>query len=131
MRAEAVAHLLELLEPLHAFGPARARRMFGAHGVYLGDRFIAIVAGEQPYLKVDGETRAAFEAAGGRPFSYTARGRTQQLGFWTVPPEALEASAALEPWVRLALAAALRAAAPRAARQAGAPPRAAAPRRAR
>ena len=42
-----VAHCLELLSPL---GEARARRMFGGHGLYVDDLFVAIVAGERLYL---------------------------------------------------------------------------------
>ncbi len=116
--SEATAHLLELLQPL---GRAEARRMFGAHGVYLDGLFVALVVAEQAYLKAGEASREAFRSAGGVPFRYEARGRTQQLDFWTPPAEALESPAALAPWVRLALAAALQAARTKPPRRA--PPR--------
>lgn len=96
----------ELLAPL---GTVRVRRMFGGHGLYIDELFVAIVAGETLYLKADPETAPAFEAAGGRPFSYEARGRRTSLGFWTPPVEAMDSPGLMTPWARLALGAALRA----------------------
>ena len=83
-------HCVELLATL---GAARARRMFGGHGLYLDELFVAIVAGEQLYLKVDAQTRAAFERAGSRPFSYEAQGRRQTMSYWAAPEAALRARA--------------------------------------
>jgi len=100
------AYCVELLAPL---GAARARRMFGGHGLYLDELFVAIVAGEQLYLKVDARTQAAFERAGSRPFSYEAKGRRQSMSYWLAPEAALESAAQMQPWARLALEAALRA----------------------
>jgi DNA transformation protein and related proteins len=114
VHSEAVAHLLELLHPL---GRPEARRMFGAHGVVLDGLFIALVVAEQVYLKAGEPSREAFRLAGGRPFSYTARGRVRQLDFWTPPAEALEGTAELAPWVRHAQAAALQAARAKAPRR--------------
>lgn len=100
-----VAHCLELLAPL---GRARSRRMFGGHGLYLDELFIAIIAGEQLYLKTDAGTRERFTAAGGQPFTYRRQGETvAALGFHTVPPEAMESPDLMRPWARLALQAAL------------------------
>lgn len=106
-----VAHCLELLAPL---GDARSHRMFGGHGLYVDDLFVAIIAGDRLFLKAGADTAARFEAAGGEPFSYERSGRRASLGFWTVPAEAMESPDAMRPWARLALQAALaaRAAAP-------------------
>ena len=109
-----VDHCLELIAPL---GLPRAKRMFGGHGLYLDELFIGLLAGDELFLKVDAQTLPRFSAAGGRPFSYTARGKTMQLSFHTPPAEALDAPGLLAPWARLALEAALRtraAAAPKA-----------------
>jgi DNA transformation protein and related proteins len=97
---------LELLAPL---GQVRARRMFGGHGVYAGELFVAILSDEQLFLKTDDLTRPAFEAAGGLPFVYEARGRRVALSFWAPPPDALDSPHAMAPWGRLAVAAAGRA----------------------
>ena len=91
-------------------GPVRVKRMFGGHGIYVDDLFIAIVVGETLYLKADEETVARFEAEGCTPFTYTAKGnRRVSMGYRAAPPEAMDSAAAMRPWGRLAMDAALRA----------------------
>jgi DNA transformation protein len=125
--ADFVNHCLELLEPL---GRPRARRMFGGHGVYVDELFLALIADERLYLKVDTESRPAFEAAGCGPFVYGGKnGETGVLGYFSAPDEAIESPTAMQPWARLALAAALRARAAQASRPAARPRKAAAARR--
>ena len=58
-----VDHCLELLAPL---GAVRARRMFGGHGLYIDDLFVAIIGFERLYLKTDAVSRERFQAAGDR-----------------------------------------------------------------
>lgn len=101
-----VAHCLELLAPL---GAVRTRRMFGGHGLYCDDLFFALIADDGLYLKVDAQTEPAFAAAGCRPFMYMAKGHAMRMGYWSVPAEAMESPALMQPWARQALAAALRA----------------------
>jgi len=97
------------VELLSALGSARARRMFGGHGLYVDDLFVAIVADEQLYLKADAQTRPQFEAAGCKPFVYGKAAQVVALGYWSAPEEATESPASMLPWARLAQAAALRA----------------------
>ena len=104
---EFVAHCLELFGRL---GACRARRMFGGHGLYVDDLFIAIIARERLYLKVDAVSLPAFEAAGCAPFTYDAKGKPMTMAYWTAPDEALESPELMAPWGRRALDAALRAA---------------------
>jgi DNA transformation protein len=108
-----VAHVLELLTVV---APARSRRMFGGHGLYLDGLFVAIVADERLYLKADAETAPRFQAAGGEPFRYDGKGKPMTMAYWTLPAEALESPAEMAPWARLAMAAALRAQAAKDAR---------------
>jgi DNA transformation protein len=103
-----VAWCVELLSPL---GTVRAKAMFGGHGLYVDERFVAIVADEVLYLKADALTSPAFAAAGSAPFSYTAGGRTTTMSYWRAPADAMESPGAMLPWGRLALEAATRAAA--------------------
>lgn len=98
------------VELLSSVGPARSKRMFGGHGLSVGDDFIAIVTRDTLYLKTDDETRAQFEAAGGRCFEYNARGEVHRTSYWTVPAEAMDSPDAVAPWARLAIGAARRAA---------------------
>ena len=103
---ELADHCLELLTPL---GSARYRRMFGGHGIYLDDLFIALIIFERLYLKADDETRDAFQAAGCDPFVYAGKAKSITVSYWTVPAEAMESPAQMQPWARLAIDAALRA----------------------
>ena len=107
MDAELLNHCTELLAPL---GAVRTRRMFGGHGIYVDDLFMALIAFDQLYLKADAETRPCFEAAGCEPFRYDKQGgESVSLGYFRPPEEAMESPALMQPWARLALGAALRA----------------------
>jgi DNA transformation protein and related proteins len=107
-RDPTVDHLLELLAPL---GEVEACRMFGGWGIRTGGLMIGLVTGEVAYLKADALTSSTFEAAGGAPFVFAMRARTVTTSYWSVPDEAMDAPAAMLPWARLALEAALRKAA--------------------
>jgi len=101
-----VEHCLELLAPL---GAVRAKRMFGGHGLYCDELFFALIAADRLYLKVDPLTQGTFAAAGCEPFVYSTKSQAVSMGYWSVPAEAMESPALMEPWARQALAAALRA----------------------
>jgi DNA transformation protein len=103
-------HCLELLAPL---GAVRARRMFGGCGIYIDELFVALIAADMLYLKTDAQTRDRFEAAGCRPFVYSAKTGETTMSYFTVPDDAMESIHAMGPWARLAIAAALRARATR------------------
>jgi DNA transformation protein len=112
---ELASHCLELLAPM---GAGRSKRMFGGHGIYVDDLFVALIVADRLYLKADDTTRAAFAAAGCEPFIYDGAGKKVTVGYWTVPAEAMESPALMQPWARLAIDAALRA---RAAKRPSAP----------
>ena len=104
---EIVAWSSELLATL---GTVRARRMFGGWGLYVDEVFIAIIVGEDLFLKTDDESRPEFEAAGCRPLEYLAAdGQHFAMSYWCAPAEAMESPAQMLPWARRALASALRA----------------------
>ncbi len=121
---EFLAHCVELLE---ALGQVRPKRMFGGHGLYVDELFVALIIRDTLYLKTDDDTRSRFEAAGCQPFDYARRdGQRTVMAYWTAPQEAMESPALMLPWARLAMASALRAAngnRPKAARKAAARPR--------
>jgi len=110
-----VDHCLELLAPL---GRVRARRMFGGHGIYADDVFVALIAGERLYVKVDADTEARFTAAGCAPFVYEGQAKPIKMSYWTVPDEAMESPSLMLPWARLAMQAAVKAAAAKAGKPA-------------
>jgi DNA transformation protein len=64
------AHCLELLAPA---GRARARRMFGGHGLYVDDLFVALVLGDNLYLKADALSAPRFDAGRGHPSATNGR----------------------------------------------------------
>ena len=101
-----VEHCCELLAGM---GAVRAKRMFGGHGLYADEIFLALVTGETLYLKADATTCSAFEAAGCRPFTFETRGKQVATSYWSAPESALESADQMQPWARLALEAALRA----------------------
>ena len=100
-----VSHCLELLSPL---GATSSRRMFGGHALYIDGLCMALVIQDTLYLKVDDASRALFERAGCRPFTYTAKNLDiHSLGYYTAPDEAMESPAEMLPWARRGLAAAV------------------------
>jgi len=110
----ALAALLSHLLPL---GEAKARPMFGGHGVYLDGQFFAIAAGERIFFKVDEQTRARYQAMGMevfRPFD----DHTALTSYFEVPPAVLSDGEAVRDWAAEARAVALRAAQRRGPRRA-------------
>src|SRR5690606_35267175 len=88
--------------------PVATRAMFGGHGVYRDGVIIGIVIDEALYLKVDAQTRPAFEAAGCAPFVYESRGKVVPMSYWSVPEDALDSPQEFRPWAQRAWEAALR-----------------------
>ncbi len=104
--SEFVDYVLELLTPL---GAVRAKRMFGAHGVYLDGLMFGIIEKDTLYLKVDDRSRELFEDQGLTPFTYQSKGKTVTLSYYQAPADALDESEALCEWARYGFDAALRA----------------------
>ena len=94
-----------VLDQLGSLDGLRARAMFGGVGLYAGDVFFGIVAADVLYLKVDGSTRAEYEAAGSTPFKPYADGPSSR-SYYSVPVEVLESAPTLAEWARRAVTAA-------------------------
>jgi DNA transformation protein len=100
-------HAVDLLSGV---GPVKVRAMFGGYGVSLNGISIGLIAEDRLYLRVDDETRAAFEGAGSAPFVYPSRkGPMTMKNYWALPEEAVDDPDKAKPWGRLAVAAAERA----------------------
>ena len=101
---------------LGAIGPCVLKRMFGGYGISLDGLTVAIMTdlgqGEKLWLKADDSTRAAFEAAGCQRFGYQRAGVARSMGYYSAPEDAMDSRELMAPWARLALQAALKAAAP-------------------
>ena len=101
------AHATELLSGL---GKVRSKRMFGGVGFYVDDVFIATIAFDALYLKVDDQTRANFIEAGGTQLVFEQGGKPAPMPYYLPPADAMESPEQMLPWARLAMMAALRSA---------------------
>jgi DNA transformation protein len=91
--------------------------MFGGHGIYCGDLMFGLVDDDEIFLKTDDQTRPMFEAAGCRRWVYSGGGKKMETNYFRPPDAAHESPEDMEPWGRLALEAARRAARIRAAKK--------------
>lgn len=98
-----------IVDVLGAWRPVSAKRMFGGHGIYHAGVMFALVADGQLYLKVDDESRGAFEAAGLSPFVYEAKGRRVSLSYYRAPDAMLDDTEETQVWAERGWQAALRA----------------------
>lgn len=100
---------------LSSIGPCVLRRMFGGFGISTGGLTVAIMTdlgqGEKLWLKADEVTRGQFEAAGCQRFGYQREGVSRSMNYYSAPEEAMDSPQLMAPWARLALEAALKAAA--------------------
>ena len=96
---ELVSHVMDLMAPL---GDVQARSMFGGHGFFLNDVMFAKMGSDVLDLRVDDETRAAFESAGME--------KAGKMPYYRVPPEAPEDGDVFLEWAQGAVAASQRAA---------------------
>lgn len=80
--------------------------MFGGCGLYLDGLIFALVIRDGLYLRADELNRAAFEAAGMKPFSYRTRHGVNTLPYHEVDAPTRISGEKLLPLVESALAAA-------------------------
>lgn len=105
-RNEYVDWLCERLAP---FGAIRARRMFGAYGLYSGELFFAIVSDDVFYVKADSLSVPDFEREGLSPFTYAMKdGSPQSLRYYPLPEAAMDDDVEFLRWARKGIEAALR-----------------------
>lgn len=104
---QAIAHALELLEPLEAaVGPITHRKMFGGAGLYAQGRIFAVLVDGELMLKGDAALGAAFEAAGGARWVYDGKSAPTAMPYWRLPAEAADDPSAACDWARRAIDAA-------------------------
>ena len=95
-----------VLDQLGALPEVRARAMFGAHGLYQGERFFGILDEGRLFFKTDAQSQADYVARGMEPFTYESKGRVVTMGYHEVPPDVLENAPELIEWARRAIRAA-------------------------
>lgn len=102
------SHVVDILQVI---GPVYSKRMFGGHGIFLDGLMFGLIADNSLYLKVDDETRPAFNAQGLQPFTYQRKGGSASLSYYQAPEEAMEDLEIMRDWAVPAFEVALRAAA--------------------
>ena len=100
-----------VLDQLGASNPAtgrtlqlRARAMFGAHGIYAGDKFFGILDEGRLFFKTDAASAAEYTSRGMGAFTYESKGKRLTMAYHEVPPDVLENAPELTSWARRAMA---------------------------
>jgi DNA transformation protein and related proteins len=97
-------YAVELFAP---WAHVTAKRMFGGAGLMRDGRMFGLIADDQIYLKVNPETRSAFEAEGSHAFVFVSKaGEGIAMSYWSLPPAALDDTETLKTWAGQAWAAA-------------------------
>lgn len=106
MDADAISDLFSGL------GPVTINRMFGGKGVYHNGVIVAVELRGELMLKGDKVVAPAYEAAGGRQWTYvhSRHGKTVSMPYWSLPDGAADSPDEMTPWARKAYEAGLRAA---------------------
>lgn len=92
-----------VLDQLSALPELRARAMFGAHGLYAGDKFFGILDDGRLFFKTDAQSQAEYIKRGMGPFTYEMKGEVMTMAYHEVPPEILEQPLELVEWARRAI----------------------------
>jgi DNA transformation protein len=90
-----------VLDQLRDVPSLECRRMFGAFGLYSGQRFFAIICNGELYFKTTPATLANYAARGSRPFQPTPKQTLKT--YYEVPAEILEDRQRLTEWATDAL----------------------------
>jgi DNA transformation protein len=88
---------------LGALPELRARAMFGAHGLYSGEKFFGILDEGRLFFKTDAQSQADYTARGMGPFTYESKGTVLTMSYHEVPPDVLENAPELTAWARRAI----------------------------
>ena len=92
-----------VLDQLSALPDLRAKAMFGAHGLYCGEKFFGILDAGRLFFKTDARSQADYTARGMGPFTYEMKGKRMTMAYHEVPPDELEQPHELTAWAQRAL----------------------------
>lgn len=92
-----------VLDQLNALPDLRAKAMFGAHGLYAGGHFFAILDEGRLYFKTDAGSQMDYTTRGMEPFTYEMKGRVMTMGYHEVPPDILDNAPELTEWAQRAI----------------------------
>jgi DNA transformation protein and related proteins len=92
-----------VLDQLSGVPGLRPKAMFGGIGLYAGDRFFGILAGDLLYFKVDESNRGDYEASGSSAFKPYAD-RPMTMPYFDVPIAVIEDPDELARWAARSIA---------------------------
>ena len=92
-----------VLDQMSALPELRARAMFGAHGLYAGEKFFGILDEGRLFFKTDAASAADYTARGMGPFTYESKGNVLTMAYHEVPPDVLENAPELTAWAQRAI----------------------------
>jgi len=93
-----------VLDQLSTLPELRAKAMFGAHGLYAGEKFFGILDEGRLFFKTDAASAADYTARGMGAFTYEMKGKVMTMAYHEVPPDVLEQPHELVLWARKAIA---------------------------
>ncbi len=95
--------LLEfVLDQMASLPEVTSRRMFGGHGLYLGEEFFGMVWRGRVWFRTDARSRPEYRALGAVPIPFGDPGG--EKCYWSVPEDVLEDPPRLVAWARAAAA---------------------------
>jgi len=92
-----------VLDQLAALPDLRAKAMFGAHGLYCGDKFFGILDEGRLFFKTDAQSQTEYAERGMGPFTYQMKDKIMTMAYHEVPPDVLEQPHELVLWARRAI----------------------------
>jgi DNA transformation protein len=105
--AAARERALEIAEGLSGMGPVAVSRFFGGAALSVGGVQFGFVSRGTLYLRVDDESRGAFEAHGAAPFTYSGRSKAVKVAsYYETPDDIIEDADELNRWATRAYRAA-------------------------
>ena len=92
-----------VLDQLNALPELRAKAMFGAHGLYSGEKFFGILDQGRLFFKTDAASQEDYTSRGMGAFTYEMKGKVMAMAYHEVPPDILENAPELTDWARRAI----------------------------
>lgn len=92
-----------VLDQLSGLPDLRAKAMFGAHGLYCGEKFFGILDEGRLFFKTDAQSQLEYTKRGMGPFTYNAKGKMMTMAYHEVPPDVLDQPQELTLWAQKAI----------------------------
>lgn len=92
-----------VLDQLSGLPDLRAKAMFGAYGLYCGEKFFGILDEGRLFFKTDTQSQLEYTKRGMGPFTYNAKGKVMTMAYHEVPPDVLDQPQELTLWAQKAI----------------------------